>query len=196
MATKRQDEPPLKDSDVLHGTILLPIAAEVTNEAAAATAVPIVQFEYETAKTELATESIDQDAPQAPIVPNYDSLDSRLRAESNKVAIAKRAGLQKSEDEKEKLRNLQNNVYARNYHAAKAVEEAKEKSKERALEGLEIKEDHWVGKEKKLDENSSAKNKAPIKSHKPGYDCADYKISEYSDSGDYEISEYKSVYDS
>lgn len=186
MVGKTQDNPSLKDLDES-----LPIATEVTNEAAIA-AVPIVQFEYDTATTELATESIGQHIPQAPIIPNYDNLDSRLRVETNKIAIAKRSGLQKAEDEKEKLRKVQNNVYATNYHTAKAMEEAKIKSQGRDLEGVEIKEDHWFGKEKNLVENSSA---TPSNSHAAGYHCADYKISEYSGSGDYEISEYKSVYD-
>lgn len=189
-----EDKAPVRDLDELEGTLLLPKATEVKNEAAAA--VPLVQFEYETAKADLVTEAADQNIPQAPIIPSYDSLDSRLRAESNKVAIAKRTGLQKSEDEKEKLRNVQNNVYATNYHAAKAVEEANKKCKERDKDGVEIKKDNWFGKEKKYDEKSSERHDVSRKSHNTGYECAAYKISEYSGNGNYEISEYKSVYDS
>mmetsp|Transcript_10590 Transcript_10590/g.16230 ORF Transcript_10590/g.16230 Transcript_10590/m.16230 type:complete len:196 (+) Transcript_10590:95-682(+) len=186
---------PVRDLDELEGTLLLPKATEVKNEAAAA-AVPFAQFEYETAKADPVTELADQHIPQAPIVPSYDSLDSRLRAESSKIVIAKRTGLQKSEDEKEKLRNVQNNVYATNYHAAKSVEEANKKCKERDMAGVEIKKDNWFGKEKQYDEKSLETHDISSKSHNTGYECAAYKISEYTGNGDYEISEYKSVYDS
>merc|ERR1740124_867598 len=172
--------------------MLLPIANKVSD--ILSTAAPIAKFEYETAETELApTPRVE--IPIAPLFPKDDPLESRLLMEERRIGMARRKGLEKAEEEKEKIAKSNMETGAINYHARKMIEEAKKEAEERDRSGVEIEQNNWFHRGKERSSRAAPKTKASGEySNNVGYECTNYEVSGYSFGGDYEVSNYKSVY--
>jgi hypothetical protein len=173
----------------LEGTLLLPTAREVNDDAPSA--VPTAHFEYE----EVDVTSAPDDVPTAPLIPKYEDPESREARENLKTAVAKRHGLQQAEVEKEELTRADINTFAINYHTERQVEEANRIARERNLQGVQIDKDNWLGKEERgTDGRTEGEPAFPPVQHGE-YQVAEYEVAEYDVDDVYKVSEYKSIYE-
>lgn len=182
-----------RSQDELEGTLLL--AREVDEDDNAPSAAPTAHYQYEDATVDIYEAP---DLPTAPLVPKFDNLEDRERAEAQKLALGKLHGLQQAELAREQLERANIQTFTTNYHASAKVAEANRLAIQRNIKGVEIEKDTWFGHEKPV---KSEDNKTPqeepafASSEDGGYKVTEYQMDEYKPNDEYQFSEYKSVYD-
>ena len=178
----------LREEEELTGA-LLPVATQIGEEAAPLAAVPVSQFDYAEAianEEGLHQEQIAYSIPQKSGGLADDSRENVKRAE--------RAGLIAAEQEREAVQRANQKVYAKDYYARRAMEEANRIARQRDREGLDVNLQEEV--DIKLPSNKDTEPKEKRSGYKVGgYEMQEYQFGTDYETNEYETSEYKSVYD-
>jgi hypothetical protein len=184
-----------RDEDELEGS-LLPVATQIADEPNSTNpAVPVAHFHYDTA---IAVERHQQQENIAYTIPQNEKAavadDSRSR-----IKFAQSKGLIASEEENEAVRNMNRQVFSKDYFSKQALLAANQNAKARNAQGLQITENpKSVDNERAASREKSNNQEAPKKqedNHVVGYDVREYNVGTDYQMSDYDVQEYKSVYD-
>jgi hypothetical protein len=191
----------MRDEDELEGA-LLPVAMAVGGGGGGGGgtgAMPISTFDYDTA---IPAEARQQEQV-AFSIPTNNTKSAVADDSRSRVKQAQQTGLIAQEEENEAIRRANCKVYAKTYHAERAVQEANQLAHRRDFYGLQVQEEESspaVNQRAQKEKNEQAANNQNKQEQPKGYNVGGYQVGDYQVATDYEVNdykmpEYKSVYD-